>query len=82
MPVVEVKVRPGSSVGSEHRYGCFNRWAYRETVEHSQGGTTWPFRMSHECRYDRSLSDRFCAGCCHAGTGEQYIAEQNDKGAK
>lgn len=82
MPVVEVNVRLSSSVGSEHRYGCFNRPAYRETVEHSQGGTSWPFRMSHECRYDRSTKDSACAGCCHAGNGERYIAEQNAKGAK
>ena len=82
MPVVEVKVRPSSSVGPEHRYGCFNRPPYRKTVEHSQGGASWPFRMSHECRYDRSLSDRFCQGCKHAGSGEKYIAEQNAKGAK
>lgn len=82
MPVVEVVVSPGSSVGHEHRYGCFNRPAFKQTVEHSQGGASWPFRMSNECRYDRSLSDRFCVGCCHTGTGEQYIAEQNDKGAK
>lgn len=82
MPVVEVKVRPGSSVGPEHRYGCFNRPPYRETVEHSQGGASWPYRMSNECRYDRSTKDSACAGCCHAGTGERYIAEQNAKGAK
>ena len=81
MPVVEVKVRPSSSVGSEHRYGCFNRPEFKQTVESSHGDT-WPYRMSNECRYDRSLSDRFCAGCCHAGNGELYIAEQNDKGAK
>lgn len=82
MPVVEVVVRPGSSVGPEHRYHCHNRPAFfRQTVESSHGDT-WPYRMSNECRYDRSLSDRFCAGCCHAGSGEQYISEQNDKGAK
>ena len=74
MPVVEVKVRPSSSVGSEHRYGCLNRPAFfRQTVE-SIHGETCPCRMSNEFRYDRSLSDRFCAGCRHAGTGEQYIA--------
>ena len=81
MPVVEVVVRPGSSVGPEHRYGCFNRQAFKQTVESSHGDT-WTYRMSNECRYDRSLSDRFCQGCKHAGSGEQYIAEQNAKGAK
>lgn len=82
MPVAEVEVRKGSSVGSEHRYSCFNRSAYKETVEHSQGGASWPFRMSRECRYDRSLSDRFCAGCKHAGSGEAWIKDNLKAGAK
>lgn len=82
MPVAEVEVVPGSSVGHEHRYGCFNRPPYRETVEHSQGGSSWPFRMSRECRYDRSLSDRFCAGCKHAGSGEAWIEANLKAGAK
>ena len=82
MPVAEVEVRLGSSVDAEHRYGCFNRPAHRETVEHSQGGASWPFRMSRECRYDRSLSDRFCAGCKHAGSGEAWIEANLKAGAK
>jgi hypothetical protein len=28
--------------------------------------------MSTECRYDMSLSDKRCAGCKHAGSGEAY----------
>ena len=82
MPVAEVEVRLGSSFGSEHRYGCLNRPPYLETVEHSQGGASWPFRMSRECRYDRSLSDRFCAGCKHAGSGEAWIEANLKAGAK
>jgi len=82
MPVAEVEVVPGSSVGHEHRYGCFNRPPYHQTVEHSQGGASWPFRMSNECRYDRSLSDRFCAGCKHAGSGEAWIESNLKAGAK
>ena len=82
MPVAEVEVRLGSSVGPEHRYGCFNRPPYHQTVEHSQGGASWPFRMSRECRYDRSLSDRFCAGCKHAGSGEAWIESNLKAGAK
>ena len=82
MPVAEVEVGLGSSVGQEHRYGCFNRPPYKETVEHSQGGASWPFRMSRECRYDRSLSDRFCAGCKHAGSGEAWIEDNLNAGAK
>lgn len=82
MPVAEVEVRLGSSVGPEHRYGCFNRPPYHQTVQHSQGGASWPFRMSRECRYDRSLSDRFCAGCKHAGSGEVWIESNLKAGAK
>ena len=82
MPVSEVEVRLGSSVDAEHRYGCFNRKPYLETVEHSRGGASWPFRMSRECRYDRSLSDRFCAGCKHAGSGEAWIEANLKAGAK
>lgn len=81
MPVVEVVVRPGSSVGPEHRYGCFNRPAFKQTVESSHGDT-WPYRMSNECRYDRSLSDRFCQGCKHAGSGEAWIESNLKAGAK
>lgn len=82
MPVAEVEVRLGSSVDAEHRYGCFNRPPYRDMVEHSQGGASWPFRMSRECRYDRSLSDRFCSGCKHAGSGEAWIEANLKAGAK
>lgn len=82
MPVAEVEVRLGSSVGTEHRYSCFNRPPYKETVEHSQGGVSWPFRMSRECRYDRSLSDRFCAGCKHTGSGEAWVENNLKAGAK
>lgn len=82
MPVAEVAVGLGSSVDAEHRYRCHNRPPYRETVEHSQGGVSWPFRMSRECRYDRSLSDRFCAGCKHAGSGEAWIESNLKAGAK
>ena len=81
MPVVEVKVRPSSSVGPEHRYGCFSRPAFKQTVESSHG-ETWPYRMSNECRYDRSLSDRFCQGCKHAGSGEAWIESNLKAGAK
>ena len=81
MPVVEVKVRPSSSVGPEHRYHCHNRPAFKQTVESSHG-ETWPYRMSNECRYDRSLSDRFCQGCKHAGSGEAWIEANLKAGAK
>ena len=80
MPVIEHPVHEHGIRDAEHRYGCFNRPPYREICTSSHGDT-WPHRMSRECRYDRSLSDSACAGCCHAGSGERYVAEQQDKGA-
>ena len=82
MPVFDHPVHQHGIVDAEHRYHCHNRPAYRETVEHSQGGSSWQFRMSHECRYDRSLSDRFCQGCKHAGSGEAWIESNLKAGAK
>lgn len=82
MPVFDHPVHQHGVVDAEHRYHCHNRPPYRETVEHSQGGSSWPFRMSHECRYDRSLSDRFCQGCKHAGSGEAWIESNLKAGAK
>ena len=83
MPVIEHPIHEHGIRDAEHRYGCFNRPPMREWVESSSlfNAAHWPHRMSRECRYDRSLSDSACAGCCHAGSGERYVAEQQDKGA-
>ena len=88
MPVIEHPVHEHGVRDAEHRYGCHNRPPFRETVKVDDGGmvggfvtAAWPHRMSRECRYDRSLSDSACAGCCHAGSGERYVAEQQAKGA-
>ena len=80
MPVIEHQVHQHGVRDAEHRYGCHNRAPYRETCTSSHGDT-WPFRMSRECRYDRSLDDSACAGCRHAGSGERYVTEQQAKGA-
>lgn len=82
MPVFDYPVHQHGMRDSDRRYHCHNRPPYKETVEHSQGGSSWPFRMSRECRYDRSLSDRFCQGCCHAGSGEAWIEANLKAGAK
>jgi len=82
MPVFDHPVHRHGVVDTDHRYQCHNRPPYLETVEHSQGGASWPFRMSNDCRYDRSLSDRFCAGCKHAGSGEAWIESNLKAGAK
>ena len=83
MPVIEHPVHEYGVRDAEHRYGCHDRPPHRETVAVKgwHGIVTFPFRMSRECRYDRSLSDSACAGCIHAGSGERYVAEQTEKGA-
>ena len=83
MPVIDHPVHQHGVRDAEHRYGCFNRKPFKERVviETWRGLVTWPFRMSMECRYDRSLTDSACAGCKHAGSGESYVAEQEAKGA-
>ena len=83
MPVIEHPVHEHGVRDAEHRYGCHNRPPFKETVwlDHWLGQVSFPFRMSRECRYDRSLDDSACAGCRHAGSGERYVAEQTAKGA-
>ena len=83
MPVVDHPVHEHGVRDAEHRYGCWNRAPFKEIVRSSgpRGVVSWPFRMSRECRFDRSLSDSACAGCCHAGSGERYVAEQTANGA-
>lgn len=76
MPVVDHPVHEhGVRSADAHRYGCHNRPAFQGICVSSHGDT-WPNRFSRECRYDRSLTDKACAGCKHAGSGEAYIAEQ------
>ena len=81
MPVIDHPVHPHGIRDAEHRYGCHNRAPFRETVtvEGKHGPVSWPFAMSRECRYDHSLDDSACAGCCHAGSGERYVAEQEQR---
>lgn len=83
MPVVDHPVHTHGVRDAEHRYGCWGRAPFKETViaEGWRGSASWPHRFSRECRYDRSLSDSACAGCCHAGSGERYIQEQDQRGA-
>ena len=84
MPVVDHPVHEHGVRDAEHRYGCWNRAPFKEavTVETWRGPVSWPHRFSRECRYDRSLSDSACAGCCHAGSGEKYVQSQGENGAR
>ena len=83
MPVIEHPVHQHGVRDAEHRYGCHNRPQFLEvvTVDGWRGPVSWHHRFSRECRYERSLSDSACAGCCHAGSGERYVAEQESQGA-
>lgn len=75
MPVADHPVHASTIRDAEHRYGCHNRAPYRETSVVQDGwnddGTrrmiNIRFRMSRDCRYDRSLDDSACNGCKHAG---------------
>lgn len=84
MPVIEHPVHQHGVRDAEHRYGCYNRAPFKEVCRSSgpRGVESWPFRMSRECRYDRSLDDRSCAGCCHAGSGENYVKTMKQSGAR
>lgn len=83
MPVVDHPIHQHGVRDADHRYGCWGRAPFKEWVESSSkfDASHWPFRMSRECRYDRSLTDSACAGCLHAGSGERYIQEQDQRGA-
>ena len=92
MPVIEHPVHQHGVRDADHRYGCFNRKPFKaytvvrdgywsDGYEMTAKAHQMPFRMSCECRYDRSLSDSACAGCTHAGLGEQYVKAMENAGA-
>ena len=89
MPVIEHQVHEHGVRDADYRYGCHNRAPFLDRVEMQDGwhveGTrkvvAVPFRMSGECRYDRSLSDSACAGCMHAGSGERHFKAMELLGA-
>lgn len=74
MPVLDHPVHEAVRINDGHRYGCHNRRPFQSVVfgAEAYGLQFWPFKMSDECRFDRSLSDPACVGCHHQGTGEAY----------
>ncbi len=76
MPVLDHPVHPSTMTGPEHRYGCWNREAFKSEYVHQSciAYTTVKDRMSRECRYDLSLTDPACTDCKHRGDGEAYDA--------
>jgi hypothetical protein len=79
MPVVDHEIHSMTQFNDTKRYGCHNRGAYAGAyMAHpwaATGGKWTEYRMSRECRYDRSLKDPWCADCKHRGSGEAYDAK-------
>ena len=86
MPVLEHEVHERVRQSADFRYGCHNRplkfkkayWAVGRRLFPDCSfefiAVRVPHAMSHECRYDLSLKDRNCEGCCHRGIGDSYAA--------
>lgn len=75
MPVADHATHPKTIMAPDHKYQCHNRPHQFRPVCHGSdayGTQLWPFRNSHECRYDMSLQDKCCTGCQHQGSGEAY----------
>lgn len=85
MAVLQHEVHERTKIGPDHRSGChnrpeFSRGYYAPDREYKPDGT-WVIvqrfirhSMSQECRFDLSLQSAHCAGCKHAGSGEEYAA--------
>ena len=83
MPVIDYPVHPHGIRDADYRYGCWNRPdKFKETVESTEFGVVFPFRMSHECRYDRSNTDSGCSDCKHADSGHKYVSREEAQGAR
>lgn len=88
MPVLDHEVHESVRHTDDKRYGCHNRGEFKEEYRSPRRYQTSDgykavfmydaepveFRMSRECRYDRSLQDPWCAECNHRGSGEAYDA--------
>ena len=82
MPVIDYPVHPHGIRDGNYRYGCWNRPdRFLDTVT-SDKGDTFPFRMSHECRYDLSNTDNGCTDCKHASVGYKYVKRDEAKNAR
>ena len=81
MPVLDHDIHPSTQRGEDHRYGCWNQSIRQVNFYWSNLAQCHvPSRMSKECRYDKSLTDRNCEGCKRRGSGEAYdqrIREQS-----
>lgn len=73
MPVEDHPIHERVRHGADSKYGCWNlpRPVYGQLVA-PRIGRPWPYTFSTECRYDKSLTDAWCDGCEHRGSGEIY----------
>lgn len=46
-------------------HGCYNKES-KDIVSHSSGKSSWPFRMSTDCKFDARTTHELCKGCKHA----------------
>ena len=87
MPVLNHEVHPATVQADGAVYGCHNRSRdaagyyapdglqikAHDNLKYSFVKTRYIKNvLSKECRYDKSLSDPKCSGCCHQGSGEEY----------
>lgn len=85
MPVADSDPHPLTIRTASTSYGCFNGdrsakfyWApvrvHNPDGSFTMGSKQVRHAMSHECRYDKSLTDPRCRDCKHQGSGEAYSA--------
>jgi len=83
MPVIDYPVHPHGVRNTDCRYGCWNRpYRFKEMVVSQEHGSAFPFRMSHECRYDLSNTDSGCKDCKHADVGHKYVIREEAQSAR
>ena len=85
MPVADTDSHPLTIRTASTPYGCLNGdrsadgyWTpsriYAPDGSFVMGSKFVRHVMSHECRYDKSLTDPRCADCKHRGSGEAHWA--------
>lgn len=78
MPVEDHPIHESVKQNKDAVYGCYNRPNFLASFFSSLSKCWIPFRMSNECRYDRSLKDSKCGGCRRRGSGEAYDKKVRD----
>lgn len=72
MPVIDHATHESTRIGSDYRYGCWNKPRPVTGQSVYSLPKAYPYRFSEECRYDMSLTDNACSGCEWRGSGEAY----------